>query len=67
MIRFYEVLLDGDKRALHEGLARADLNLPLKLFKKERSLLRLNSRIEIIQHQVVVEKHVEKEVAALFK
>ena len=48
-------------------MAWADLNLPLKLFKKERSLLQLNRRIEIIKHQVIVEKHVEKEVAALFK
>ena len=48
-------------------MAWADLNLPLKLFKKERSLLQLDSRIEIIKHQVIVEEHVEKEVAALFK
>ena len=48
-------------------MARADLDLPLELFKKERSLLQLDRRIEIVQHQVIVEKHVEKEVAALFK
>ena len=59
-----EKFLYRDKRTLFWQLLTADLSLLLQSLNQIHALLQINALAKVVEHEVIVQEHVEKEVAA---
>ena len=61
-----EDLLDQDQRLLEERIMLADIDLLPEQLQQLLPLLSGDRRAEIVQHEVIVEHHIEHQVALVF-